>query len=428
MAEGRTMPSTKNESIASGIPRGNTVAVVGDPGTGKTTFLLTYVTHGKAETCQGKERDPDGGAQWQWVVRLASKKKKRPQVEPSAKEAEQDSEGNQSSGDDEEKPAAGGPAQNVAFEAIDRLFSPACSREAPVPTEARATLRCFVSLENNLRRVLANHGNLLKGWPPGAEHDELVVIDATSFLSGRLEDRLRYPRLRDASSESHLPDDWRGSYDLTLGGHKPDEDEHFGLYYQALNEDPKRIEQLEDKAAPFEVARKERRRAFNLITPPLPDPLQRVRLLKDLLAEVFVRFRECRHRLLAIDSLSALINPFGQEDVSASASPARRLNILNLVRWLEEHDVTTFLACEAEHDNNRSWGGRPLFLGTQERYLASGVLQLDYHTYPSGDIVRYLRVLKMRGAAHDMRRHAYDLGEDGIAWVEPLFGEAGKES
>ena len=67
-----------------------------------------------------------------------------------------------------------------------------------------------------------------------------------------------------------------------------------------------------------------------------------------------------------------------------------------------------------------------MFLGTEERYLTSGVIQLNYHAYPSGDIVRYLRVLKMRGVAHDMRPFAYDLDEDGIAWVEPLFGEAGK--
>ena len=32
----------------------------------------------------------------------------------------------------------------------------------------------------------------------------------------------------------------------------------------------------------------------------------------------------------------------------------------------------------------------------------------------------------MRGAAHDMRPHAYDLDDKGISWVEPLFGEAGK--
>ena len=120
------------------------------------------------------------------------------------------------------------------------------------------------------------------------------------------------------------------------------------------------------------------------------------------------------------------MNPFGENDVSAAASPARRLNMLNLVRWLEEYGVTTFLACEAEHNTERTWGGHPLFLGTEERYLTSGVIQLNYHAYPSGDIVRYLRVLKMRGVAHDMRPFAYDLDEDGIAWVEPLFGEAGK--
>lgn len=142
---------------------------------------------------------------------------------------------------------------------------------------------------------------------------------------------------------------------------------------------------------------------------PIPDPLQRVRLLKDLLAELFARFSDHKSCILAIDSLSALLSASVESADAEPASQGRRLHILNLVRWLEERQVTTLMACEAEHRQDRSLGGRALFLGAEERYLASGVIQLQYHTYPSGDVVRYLRVMKMRGAAHDMRPHAYDL-------------------
>ncbi len=379
------------DDFPSGIPRGNTVAVVGDPGTGKTTFLLTYVTHGSLKIVEEKNS-------WQCVVRL---------------ETEEDE-------------------KTKAFQAIDHLFSPALSRHGKGPEKDTGTLRCFISLENNISRVLDNHGALLDRWPHNAPDDQFVLIDATAFLSGRLEDRLRYPRLTRANQEQQRSDFWsKHNYDLNMGGHNLDEDEHFGLYFQEDNQEPKRIEQLDDNAMPFsreapDDKKSIRCRSFNLITRPIADPFQRVRLLKDLLAEVFVRFPQCKQRLLAIDSLSALMNSFGEDEQSAGASPTRRLHILNLVRWLEEYGVTTFLACEAEGDTDKTWGGRPLFLGTEERYLASGVIQLNYHKYPSGDIVRYLRVSKMRGAAHDMRPHAYDLNEDGIAWVEPLFGEAGK--
>jgi len=376
----------------SGIPRGNTVAVVGDPGTGKTTFLLTYVTHGSL-AIQKEER------KWSWAVCLKAKDTKKQKT----------------------------------FEKINQLFKPALAKKDARGDKNTGTLRCFISLENNLSRVLDNHSKLLDQWQDNSPDDQFVFIDATAFLSGRLDDRLRYPRLSDSSQKEDPRDFWSThSYNLNLGGHDLDEDVQFGLYHHEDNKDPKRIEQLDDGAVPF--SRKcpndnkstMRCRCFNLITRPISDPFQRVRLLKDLLAEVFIRFPECEHRLLAIDSLSALMNPFGEDDLSANASPARRLNILNLVRWLEEYGVTTFLACEAERDTEKTWGGHPLFLGTEERYLASGVIQLNYHKYPSGDIVRYLQVLKMRGAAHDMRPHAYDLDADGISWVEPLFGEAGK--
>ncbi len=383
--------NVENKSQASGIPRGNTVAIVGDPGTGKTTFLLTYVAHGCVQFVHEKDN-------------------KLQQVVLS----------NGQETDEQE-----------TFKAIDSLFAPA-GFKINKGSEAKSdeandigTLRCFISLENNLTRLLKNHSHLLNILSSNP-NDRFVVIDATAFLSGRLEDRLRYPRLTGVDSEPELPKPWKDyCYDFNLGGHDIEDGEHFGLYHQDENEEPTRIEQLLGDRRPFPATDEANHQAYNIITQPIPDPFQRVRLIKDLLAEIFVRYKKCQHRILAIDSLSALMNPIDAPELTLNTSTDRRLNMLNLVRWLEEYGVTTFLACEAEHEPNRTFGGSPLFLGTEERYLSSGVIQLNYHAYKSGDIVRYLRVLKMRGAAHDMRPHAYDLGLKGISWLEPLFGEAG---
>lgn len=364
-------------SLEFGIPRGNTVALVGDPGTGKTTFLLTYVTCGMVN-----DR----------VVSLQSS--------PDALPIE-------------------------AANRLNELMKPTLKGNGAA---SELTLRCFVSLESNLPRLLANHGVLLSGCT--GTGDQFVFIDATAFVSGRLEDRLRYPKLQslDHPSGQKAWDD--ATFELTLGGYGLNDEKHFGLYFQAKGTDtkpPERIEQIEDGAGPF-VDTPNARRCFDLVMRPIPDPLQRVRLLKDLLVVLFARFSDHNSCILAIDSLSALLGARAGTADAEPASQGRRLQILNLVRWLEERQVTTLMACEAaEHRPDRSLGGRALFLGAEERYLASGVIQLQYHTYRSGDVVRYLRVMKMRGARHDMRPHAYDLEGGRIAWVEPLFGEVGND-
>ncbi len=382
---------SNDPSYLYGIPCGNTIAVVGDPGTGKTTLLLSFLSYGSFMSGKGEWGRSN-------ILSLHSHSKENKE----------------------------------AFQTLNKLFIPAGKpkEDKTGPGESqKKTLRCFISLENNLARVWKNHKALIPSREASrsCQDSQYIFIDATAFLSGRLEDKLRYPRLNGGNPKDTieiLQEDQ--IFDFTLGGHHLDEDEHFGLYFQKKDQEPKRIEQINtdnNQNGPFDT--NIHVRAFNLITRPIPDPFKRVRLLKDLLAELFVRFPEFKHRILAIDSLSALMTPFDESSPLEPSTSGRRLHILNLVRWLEEYNVTTFMACEAEHDTVKTLGGQPLFLGKEERYLASGVIQLNYHAYPSGDVVRYLRIMKMRGAAHDMRPFAYGLGAEGIAWVEHLFGEAG---
>lgn len=383
-----------------GFPIGNSVAVVGDPGTGKTTILLSFFRF--ANVSQG-------------LVGLREKTKGK------------------------------------ALRKFTDLFS---GQSDKVSTgECGPVLRCFISLETSFRRALKNHKHLLakqvveepsgSGNQTETKHnsDVFVFVDATAFLSGKLQDRLRYPHLPKLVGDSD-PDAWH-YFDLNLGGVSRVDEENFGLYWQPKGgTKPVRIEHIrEEKNNEINIDTVERPqhpfhynkdkqghvcRIFNLLTPPLGDPMRRVTLLKDLLAELFVRFNKHKTRIVAVDSLSALLAAFDGEEWLDSSDMGRRLPMLNLVRWLEENEVTTMMACEAKRGDH-TLSGHPLFLGTEERYLSSGVIQLDYHRYRSGDLVRYLRVLKMRGCRHDMRPHAYDLAQEGVAWIEPLFGESQEE-
>ncbi len=411
-----------------GIPIGNTVALAGDPGTGKTTFLLNFFKFGYAAPekgiCLGPENgeSPDKGA-----------------------------------GDFYD-----GPNTPVsALKAFDDLIELPKKNDKSQETSTNAggkqkVLRCFVSLETTFERICTSHKRLLfrtrkSSSNPFAPDDIVVFIDATSLLSGRLEDQLRYSRLPNSSqtensgnigdmSEGCDPEieRWHQRYDLSLGGYETGGNENFGLYWQKKNGAPERIEQLIEDGKKWEECPffkpnsssqnesgtdPNRLRLYNLITPPLDSPMKRARLIKDLLAEILIRFKGSYDTaILAVDSLSALLADLGGSGED-DALQGRRLHILNLVRWLEENQITSMMACEAVRDSQHTLQRQPLFLGTQERYIASGVIQLDYHEYRSGDLIRYLRVLKMRGAGHDMRSHAYDLGRDGLAWIEPLFAE-----
>ncbi|HIJ84329.1 MAG: hypothetical protein HW380_2090 [Magnetococcales bacterium] len=363
-----------------GLPQGATVALVGDPGTGKTTFLLEYYRRASVgKGCVGFENEHPLNKLDGLLRRPESK-------------------------DGEEKPDG--------------------------------VLRCFISLESSFSRMLATHGAFFE--KENIENkNAFVFIDATSFLSGRVEDELRYPHLQNRAGNHNNS---RNNSGYTQFNFSMEDISGGGCALRFLDESdahvirPKELGEIKGECnstgdyytctTPF--CQDHRCRTFTLMTRPLPDPQVRIRLLKDLLAEMFSRFKGQRHRLVVIDSLSALLDGFVGDD-RARESGGRRLHILNLIRWLEEIGVTTLFSSEAVRDGGYTLRRQPLFLGTQERYLAAGVIQLDYHQYRSGDLIRYFRILKMRGASHDMRPHAYDIGQNGIAWVEPLFGERDEE-
>ncbi|MBF0347110.1 MAG: hypothetical protein HQL81_05530 [Magnetococcales bacterium] len=369
-------PQNPEKSIEGGLPQGATVALVGDPGTGKTTFLLEY--YKRACVRNGRIRFTNG--------------------HPLKK--------------------------------LDGLLRHGNSNDQ----NFSGALRCFISLESSFSRLVATHGHFFN-QADVKPHDRYIFIDATSFLSGRVEDELRYPRLSSQVDRSHnivghTLFHFSMEEEVSGGGSALrflDESDNHAIWSRELGEingscDPKTPSQT----CLFPFCPEHPSRTFMLMTPPLPDPRVRIRLLKDLLAEVFSRFKKQKRRLVVFDSLSALLDNFMVEETTM-VSRGRRLHILNLIRWLEDLGVTTLFSSEAVREGGHTLRRQPLFLGTQERYLAAGVIQLDYHQYRSGDLIRYFRILKMRGASHDMRPHAYDINQEGIAWVEPLFGERDEE-
>ncbi len=389
-----------------GIPVGNSVAVVGDPGTGKTMLLLSFFAHGKVQdgcVVLGNAGNNEG-------VLTAFNRLFRPQA-PANETGQGSKPGN-------------------AHEGASKSFSKQDNKNHH--------LRCFVSLESGYSRLQSHYGNILNRLVEGKEEkrkenekgrEAVVVVDATSMLSGRLEDMLRYPRLRHPSPDSGSFNEQMLDITLHLGPCGPKEDQSGRCWFwQQKDGRDRALEELLERKSPLTKALGGRGVVLiTLLCPPVTDTEERVRLLKDLLAVLFAagvtNQNRYGRRILALDSLSALLHEFRSGPVDPDRAP-RRLHMLNLVRWLEEQGATTFMACEARRLENNTMRGHPLFLGTEERYLSSGVIQLDYHRYPSGDLMRYLRVLKMRGAAHDMRGYAYDLSEEGLAWLEALFGEA----
>jgi len=226
--------------------------------------------------------------------------------------------------------------------------------------------------------------------------------------------------------EASSKHEWGVPYYFSLGGYDQTGPENVNLFWQSNQGPPQKIDQIavgsSETKSPF--ALKSGCHRFDLVTPHVDDPLTRVRLVKDLLAEVLRRFKNKTDTcILAVDSLSALLAEISQTTSDDSHHTGRRLHILNFVRWLEENRVTTLMSTEAHYDTGPTEKKKSLFVSAQERYIASGVIELNYHQYRSADLMRYLRIMKMRGAAHDMRPYAYDLRSEGIVWLEPMVAE-----
>lgn len=387
------------------IPIGNTVMLAGDPGTGKTTILLDFFRYARF-------------SEFQQGVTLC--------VDTSESEA---------SGSEE------------VFNTINKIVIPHNKNDGQEKSGEQCkekdiftpVLRIFISLESSFERIASNQKHLMTPPAPakdsGAEGEEKnkdinVFIDATAMLSGRLEDSLRYPKLAKRRNNEGSYNGWSEEFQFNLGGYETPRSADSKWYWQPGKSELKDQVGIDDLPAegydrgPFGKKANSFRR-FVLMCPPIDDPMIRLQLVKDLLAQTISELGDGRQVVLTVDSLSALLARFTDAVAESKETYGRRVYIVNLVRWLEENGVTSIMAVEANRDGGQTLRKQQLFLGAQERYIASGVIQLDYHQYQSGDLVRNLRVLKMRGAAHDMRPYAYELDERGLSWIEPLYADTG---
>ena len=93
-----------------------------------------------------------------------------------------------------------------------------------------------------------------------------------------------------------------------------------------------------------------------------------------------------------------------------------RKELLSLKESLEAMGVTTIFTAEASSEGDT---GVHLStkLGNLERFIARGVILLSYRSYGAGELVRNLRVLKMRGRGHKTAPKAYRIEETGIDWI-----------
>ena len=393
------------------IPKGNTVIFTGDPGSGKTTFLLSYFKDGyfgceeesKEEGSSGKKSTSKNTGSSNPAYRLLNSL-----IKPSSTSNEGKTEG---------------------------LFLEKKCTNKSKNEETTKNIKVFISLESSFERFIENSHNLMNLEQQEADINNInVFIDATAFLSGRLDDSLRYPHLYASATtrdEKDCNDEGWKKYLLTLGGLRTAENQDsINFYWKSKDGDEVMLgERNDDDESPFNLDKnpkgkcdndKQTNKALILMCPPQYDVMLRISLLKDILAQIFsfLSQGEKTNRLLLMDSLSALLNTFVEfQPNNSNTDQSRRVHIINFVRWLEENRVTTLMSAEAIHDQGQTMKGSPLFLGAQEKYIASGVVQLDYHQYQSGDLLRYFRILKMRGAAHDMRPYVYELGKSGLEWI-----------
>lgn len=125
---------------------------------------------------------------------------------------------------------------------------------------------------------------------------------------------------------------------------------------------------------------------------------------EDLLIDLRIELEEVKPSLVVMDSISSL-------EHATSASTFRHF-MVGLASLLREHGrsalLTQTIAAHSEADL-----GAP-YLST----VCDAILVMDY-TANAHDLVRTMRVLKMRGSNHTTKQHKLTLGEEGIL-VEPF--------
>ncbi len=125
---------------------------------------------------------------------------------------------------------------------------------------------------------------------------------------------------------------------------------------------------------------------------------------EDLLIELRHELDHFLPSLIVLDSISSIEH--------STSAEGFRVFMIGLAAMLREHGRSALLTqtiaahAEASHD--------PPFLST----VADAILMLDYSS-EEAELRRTIRVLKMRGSAHDLRRRRLEIGPGGLA-VEPI--------
>ena len=119
------------------------------------------------------------------------------------------------------------------------------------------------------------------------------------------------------------------------------------------------------------------------------------------------RVRVNKFDLVAIDSLAGLYS------LSHMANPRREL--FHFFGFLKSLPATTFLVSEISHGSDR-YGMH------DEDFLADGMIQLRLHPVTDVEIQRRIRIVKMRGTAHDTGYMAFQVSPGKEFEVAPAFG------
>ena len=111
------------------------------------------------------------------------------------------------------------------------------------------------------------------------------------------------------------------------------------------------------------------------------------------------------YELLVLDSLDAL--------ELLARYPSEREETLSLFESLRQDNVTSVVVAESEKSGGAAWGRERLGAA----FLADGVINLTMHDRSDVSVQRRVRVLKMRGTAHETRYYAlsFDNGGFGIS-------------
>ena len=118
---------------------------------------------------------------------------------------------------------------------------------------------------------------------------------------------------------------------------------------------------------------------------------------------------EVNARRVVIDGLGPLL------ELAGNRSEIRQL-VYGFIREIADGSNTILLTHELKASPTAQNDEMPFF-------ICDGVLKLDT-LFSSGDYIRTLRIVKMRGANHDMRRVMFKIGSEGIvAFPDARFPE-----